>query len=117
VDKLVAPLRRIKLNDPVHVGDIDTSCCQISCQQHGAPLIIDLVELYGPEGSIDLRTLFLFNFSMQFCHLVAYFQLLKDGFQCLMVEVNRCTGAEEDNKALRFQGVQESHKRAELIAL
>jgi len=33
VDELVAPLRRVKLDDPVDVWDIDSSGCQICGEQ------------------------------------------------------------------------------------
>ena len=60
MDELVTPLRRVKLDDPVYIRDVDSSCREICCQKHAAAG----TQFFFSERLINLSSLLLANFSM-----------------------------------------------------
>ena len=53
----VTPLGRVKLHNPVHFGNVDSSGCQIGGQQEGETLLLLLLELVVNLGPLPLINL------------------------------------------------------------
>ena len=100
--KLIAPLRWIKLNNPVHIWNIDTSGCQVSCQKNGTGSIFSALigKFLPPKLLVNLRSLLLPYFPMQLRDIMTPVPLLKNDFQGLVMEINRSTSAEKYDQAL-----------------
>jgi len=84
MDERVTPLRRVELDDPVNIGNIDTSSSQIGGQKHGTTTL----ELFTSERFIYLSSLFLPDFTVQFTGSVPGFLFRKDEFKDLVMEVD-----------------------------
>ena len=67
--ELVRPLRRIKLNNPIHVGDIDTSGSEISSDQQ----FIDFCLFLRFELLVNMCAFFLINFTVKLPNLFHIF--------------------------------------------
>ena len=69
--KLIAPLRWIKLYNPVYIGNIDASCGQICRQKNrtgllGISTVSILLQLLLPKLLVNLRPLLLSYLPMEF---------------------------------------------------
>ena len=103
MDELVAPLGRVKLHDPVHVGNVDSSSRQVSRQKHCTGGVSVFAKSEALELVVNLGALFLIDLSVQLLHRVhRAVTVFEEVLEAFLVEVDGSAGAEENHKPLRL---------------
>ena len=109
MNKLVTPLRRVELNDPVNVRDVDAASCQIRRQQHCTTRrVVFPAQRKLPKLVVNLGALLLIDFSVEFAHDVALASLREQVLQRLLVEVHGGASPEEDDETFGLKRVNEA---------
>ena len=87
--ELVAPLRWIKLYDPVHVGNVDSTSRQISRQKHCASGISVSTKSQAPKFIINFCSLFLIDLSVELLYcMVRATSVFEEALEAFLVEID-----------------------------
>ena len=118
--KLVAPLGRIKLNNPVDVGDVNSARRQVRCQQDCTRIIQNQVvffKVYLFEFVVHFGSFLLVDLPVQLRHQMLLVQLFeKTGDGCLMI-IYTCASRKEDDYSFLGSRVYKIYQSRKLVCL